>query len=490
MRQPRLSLSKSLFIRGLQCHKSLYLDRYHPELKDEVTEAQSRLFEVGSEVGLLARDLFPGGIEIPYEGYTLQEQIERTAAAMREGTVTIYEAAFEYNGLFMKADILNKGPRGWDLFEVKATSEVKDVHVHDVAYQYHVLTGAGVDVLSANVVHLNNQYVREGAIDVSNLFTIEDVTDPVKEREVFVASEIVRMRETLSGDAPRIDIDTYCDDPYPCDFQSHCWQHIPEDSVFDLRQRGARPFDLYRQGIILLEGVPLEMVSGSQLMQVEAFQGKKEYVNIEGVREFIDTLWYPLYFLDFETFMSAIPPFDGLRPYQQVPFQYSLHFIEREGADLGHYEFLAEPNVDPRPDLADKLLKEIPDNACIVAYNATFEITRLRELARFLPQYSMRLDAIIENIRDLMVPFRKGSIYHWQMKGSYSQKAVLPALVPQLSYEDMEVANGGMAMDAYARMCGCDDPDETANIRRALLDYCKLDTLGMVRILETLRRYE
>jgi hypothetical protein len=487
MRENRLGLSKSSFIKGIQCHKSLYLDRYHPELKDQISESQQRIFDNGKEVGRVARDLFPGGTEIVYEGFTHQEQIEKTGEEIRRGTTTIYEAAFEHDGVFMKADILHKGPRGWDLYEVKATTKVTDVHVDDVALQDYVLTGAGLDVSTANLVHLNNQYVRQGAIEVDGLFVSEEITEAVQDRQAFVVSEIARMREVLSGDTPPIDIGKYCGDPYPCDFHGHCWQHIPEESVFDLKQRGARPFELYGQGIVRLKDVPAEMVSGKQLVQLEAFLGQTEYVNSDEVKDFLDSLWYPLYFLDFETYATPIPAFDGLKPYQQVPFQYSLHYIEREGADLRHHEFLAEPNVDPRPELADRLLREIPKDACAIAYNAAFEIAKLRELAEFLPKCSMRLRTIIGNMRDLMAPFRQGSVYHWQMKGSYSQKAVLPALVPDLSYESMDVANGGMAMDAYANMCRCNDPAEIDRIRAALLEYCKLDTLGMVRILERLR---
>ena len=481
-------MSKSLFIRGLQCHKSLYLNRYHPELKDPISEGQQRVFDSGSEVGLLARDLFPGGTEIVYKGFTPQKQLEKTETEIRKGTATIYEAAFEHNGVFMKTDILHKGKKGWELYEVKATTEAKDVHISDVALQYYVLTGAGIDVSSVNLIHLNNQYVRNGAIEVDKLFVSENITEAVRDQQAIVVSEIARMREMLSGDTPpAIDIDKYCEDPYLCDFMGHCWQHIPEDSVFDLKQRGARPFDLYNQGIILMKDIPLDLVSGSQLMQLEAFLDRKELIDHDQVRAFLDSLWYPMYFLDFETYTTPIPAFDGLKPYQQVPFQYSLHYIERESADPGHHEFLAEPNVDPRPDLVDKLLREIPENACVIAYNATFEIGRLRELAEFLSKRSVAIRTIIGNMRDLMIPFRQGSIYHWRMKGSYSQKVVLPVLVPDLSYEGMEVANGGMAMDAYARMCRWNDPAEIARIRTALLEYCKLDTLGMVRILEKLQ---
>jgi hypothetical protein len=212
-----------------------------------------------------------------------------------------------------------------------------------------------------------------------------------------------------------------------------------------------------------------------------------EFIDYDNVRAFLDSLWYPLHFLDFETFTAAVPPFDGLKPYQQVPFQYSLHYIESEDKELCHHEYLAGPNIDPRYDLAEKLLNEIPVTACVLAFNASFEAARLRELADFLPQYKEKIGLILENMRDLAAPFRSRHVYHWRMKGSYSQKYVLPALVPELTYEGMEVAHGGQAMDAYAAMNTSQDAAEEERIRKALLEYCKLDTLGMVRILERLR---
>ena len=290
-----------------------------------------------------------------------------------------------------------------------------------------------------------------------------------------------------NGPVPAIDIGEQCDDPYECDFMGHCWQHIPEDSVFTLKRRGVNKFDLYRQGIVRLEQIPPDVLNDVQRMQVEFFLEKKETVNREAVREFLDSLWYPLYFLDFETFMSAVPPFDGTRPYQQIPYQYSIHFLVREGAELHHREFLAEPNVDPREELAGMLVAEIPDDACVLAYNASFETRILKGLAERLPQYAGTIESIVSNMRDLMAPFRRRDVYHWQMKGSHSQKAVLPALVPDLSYEGMEVADGEMAMNAYWAMCAAEDPSEVRRIRTSLLEYCKLDTLGMVRLLEKLR---
>lgn len=483
-------LSKSLFLRGLQCHKSLYLHKFHPELKDETSEPQESLYQSGTDVGVYARQLFPCGVEVPFEGMSIPEQIERTSVEIKNGANTIYEASFNHDDVFVKVDILHKDKDGWGIYEVKSSTSVKDVHINDAAVQYYTATGAGLNISKVAVVHINNQYVKDGEIAVNELFTVSDITETVREMQGFVNDELGKMREMLNCDTPQIDIGEHCSDPYDCDFHGHCWSHVPEDSVFSIRGRGVDRFDLYRQGIVRLKDVPLTMLSGKQRIQVEAALTKKNIFNRDGVKEFFNTLRYPLYFFDFETFMSPIPLFDGTRPYQQIPFQYSLFCQEKEGAELLHHEYLAQPKTDPREELIKKLLDEIPEGACVMAYNKTFEIMVLRSLSAWFPEYAERIEAIIANMVDLMVPFKNMDVYHYEMNGSYSIKAVLPVLVPELTYEGMEVGDGGMAMDAYARMCRSEDLEEVKQIRKALLEYCKLDTLAMVRILEKLKTTE
>lgn len=481
-------LSKTLVMKGLKCHKALYLHKFHPELQDEISDSKQARFDSGHEVGLLAWKLFPGGIDMSsHWELSLQDQIDLTTKEIDRGARILYEPAFRYDNLFVKVDILRKARRGWELYEVKGSTSLKDQYLDDVATQYFVLKGAGLHITKAFVVHLNNQYVRNGEVDPSELFVIEDVTKAVRDKQGFIADEISKMRKAIGNGTPKIDIGEHCSAPYDCDFLGHCWKHIPENSVFDLGRRGTNPFDLYRQGIVRMADVPPEALARRQRMQLEAYLGKTEHCDTEAVKEFLDSLWYPLYFLDFETSMIAIPPYEGTRPYQQIPFQYSLHTIERPKAKLRHYEFLAEPGTDPRAELARKLLNEIPQNACVLAYNAQFEVARLNDIAGWLPEYAERIKAIVNNIRDLMAPFSRRDVYHWQMDGSHSQKAVLPVLCPELSYEEMEVGDGNMAMSAYFKMCECQDPTELERIRKALLEYCKLDTLGMVRILERLK---
>lgn len=488
-KQANTYLSKSLFIRGLQCPKSLYLHKFHPELKDAISDAQEALFQSGFEVGDYAKRLFPGGTEIVYKKNNYDEQVELTRSDIEKGTTTIYEAAFSYDNIFIKADILHKGKAGWELYEVKSSSDVHEHHINDVSLQHYVITNSGLPVSKAYVVHVNNDYIRDGEIEVEKLFAVSDVTEKVLEKQDYVEDEINKMRTTLlKEEIPDIDIGEHCSKPYECNFGGHCWRHIPKEyPVFDLCGNGASTYDLYRQGILYLKDIPLDILPYGQRTQVEMFIKKGSIIDKAKIKEFLDTLWYPIYFLDFETlFMVPIPLFNNTHPYEKMAFQYSLHYIE-EGSELKHHEFLPSNGNDPREQLINKLMKEIPDKACVIAWNKTFEEGRLKEFKKWFPEYSEKIDLIISNMRDPMPLFRSKDIYYWQMNGSYSLKNVLPVLVSEMSYTDLEVSNGGMAANAYLEMIQTEDTIKREQIRQSLLKYCKLDTLAMVKILERLK---
>jgi hypothetical protein len=485
----RTGLSKGLYIRGLQCPKSLWLHKHAPELKDAVSEEQQAIFQSGSDVGELACELFPGGLLVPFEGLTVAEQIAKTARAMADGLEVIYEASFEHDGIFIKVDILRRGESGWEVYEVKGSTGVKDVHRDDVSLQLFVLKGAGIDVPKVCLVHIDNSYLRQGAVKVERLFVIADLTEMALERQEEVAAQVKVLRSMLTGATPEIAIGPQCSSPYGCDFQGHCWKDVPQDSVFDLAGRGIDKFKAYHDGLRSFEDLPLEGLNRSQRLQVEMHLAKGERIDREGIREFLDGLWYPLVHLDFETFISAIPLYDQTRPYQQVPFQYSIHIQREAGGSVEHFEYLAEPNVDPRPGLINGLLRTIPEEACVLAYFMAFEKSRLAELAEDFPIYSDRLIKLIGNVRDLIVPFRSRMAYRWSQHGSASIKKVLPAFVPELSYEGMAIANGGMAMQAYHTMCAEQNPQRLAELRGHLLDYCRLDTEAMVRLCEVLHKF-
>ncbi len=481
-------LSKSLILKGMQCPKALYLAKHPPAFAFPPRPYLEAKFRSGNQVGLLAQQLFPGGTEIPYDGLSVAEQVAQTRQLIDAGEQVIYEASFAFDGIFVKVDILVRDGDTWQIHEVKMGTSLKEVHCDDVAIQYYVLANCGLAISSAYLVHINNSYERQGQIDVQQLFAGEDVTDAAIARQAELPELIAELRHVLACIEPDIDIGLHCNDPYECDFIPYCWQRIPEDSIFDLKGRGIKKFDYYYRGILMLADVPLDELNAAQRNQVEATLNRQDSINPDGIREFLATLWYPLCHLDFETFDTPIPPFDGTRPYQKIPFQYSLHRQNRAGAEPVHSEYLVEPGHDPRRELAERLLAEIPADACVLTYNQAFEKGVLRNLAELFPDLADALNARVENVRDLMVPFRRRDVYRWQMRGSYSIKEVLPALVPDLSYDGMAVADGMAAMRAYHEMCALDNPVALAELRRGMLAYCCLDTLAMVRILGALEK--
>ncbi len=482
-------LSKSLFVRGVRCHKSLYLSKSSPELKDEISAQTQQNFEAGHAVGDLAQGLFPGGVLVPYEGLSHREQLDMTAALISQGCRTIYEAAFSYDDIFIKADILNLTDDGWDMYEVKASTGVKAYHQDELSLQYHVMKGAGLPLSRVFLVHVNNQYVRQGPIDVDNLFHKHDITASARDKQVFIQEEIKRQRAMLQGAEPVIDIGRQCQEPYKCDFIGHCWSHIPSPSVFNYRGMGKPDsFALYRQGIIKMEDVSPDLLNWRQKLQHAGTLYQKSHIDVEAVRTFTQSLWYPLCFMDFETtYKNPIPLYDDTRPYQQVPFQFSLHVIREAGGELEHHEFLADGSENPQKEFIERLLSVIPRDACILAWNKGFEVGRLREVAATFPEKKGDIDGLIENTCDLMTPFKNKSIYHWRFNGSYSIKDVLPALVPELSYDTLDISDGEAASTAWVQMIQSGDEKQQATIRKQLLQYCHLDTLAMVRILESMK---
>lgn len=277
-------LSKSRFIKGLQCHKALWLLTHNPELQDEVSVSQQAVFAAGTDVGILAQNLHPGGVEIPFEGLSVPEQLAMTQEEIKKGTKTIYEAAFSFDNVFVKVDILHKGQNGWELYEVKGATEAKEVYLNDIAVQYYVASGAGLKIKKAALVHIDNSYVREGEIDVQGLFAVQNVTKTILDRQPFVVKELKAMRSMLKKDKPAIDIGPHCSEPYECSFQGHCWSHIPSPSVFDFADIGKPDgFEYYKQGIVKMKDVPRDALGWRQQLQFDGTLHRKNVLDTNAI---------------------------------------------------------------------------------------------------------------------------------------------------------------------------------------------------------------
>jgi hypothetical protein len=495
-------LSKSKYTNFRKCPKCLWLGTYKP--KEQVIDPSTQArFDAGTIVGDLAKGLFG-----PYTDVTTKTpdgkpdtkvMQARTQQCLNDGTENICEAAFSYQGCYCAVDILRKTDNGYAIYEVKSsTSADKEVYAQDVALQKWVLTQCGLRVTGTYLVCLNKQYVRQGAVDIQQLFSINDISQAVEEEYPKVADNVKEAIAVLSNtDEPDITLGDYCHKPYGCGFMSYCMRQcgIPdnEPTVFDL-YRGLfdKQLEHVHNGIVTFPDIVRSGIhlTPMQKIQVDCTTQGTTHIDKAALREFLSTLDYPIYHLDFETMQPAVPPFDGTHPFQQIPFQYSLH-IEHADGRLEHREFLGDSVNDPRRALAEQLCRDIPQNACVTAYNKKFECDRLNELAKAFPDLSAHLSNISDHIIDLLPPFQSGYCYYPAMGGGFSIKAVLPALFPndpELDYHNLEgsVHNGGEAMDIYPRIADM-LPDEQASVRESLLRYCELDTYAMVKVLAKLR---
>jgi len=491
-----MNLSKSLYTRGLQCVKSLWLKKYNRDVLTPPDASTEAIFETGNLVGDLACQLFPNGVEISYEGTTFEDKIVMTQDLINQGIKHIYEATFKFEGILVMVDILTIENDIVTINEVKSSTEVKDVYVDDASIQYYVLNGLGYEVKRVNIIHINNTYVRGDALEIDKLFSIVDVTHEVLEKQCNIPSHLKEFKKYLDDkeNEPCIDIGKHCSDPYECDAMEYCWskqKQIPAYSIFNLsRLKSEKKFELYKNGILHFHQITdISSFSLSQQIQITSELQQKEIINQEAIQSFLSTLTYPVYHLDFETFQQPVPLWKGINPFMQIPFQYSIH-IDYGNGRVEHKEFLGDENSDPREALAKQLVEDIPLHVTVLAYNMGFEKGVIRKLSESFPALHVKLMSIHDNIKDLMTPFQTKDYYHPNMKGSYSIKQVLPSLVPEMekAYKELSlVHHGGEAMQTFANLPKMDEKTREA-YRKALLEYCKLDTLAMVKVLEKLKK--
>lgn len=491
-RWPFMNLSKSQYCEAVQCPKMLWLKRFREDEFDSSCMNPSVL-ETGIEVGELARGLFGAYETVPY-AKDYGKMLNHTKRLLEQGVPVIAEASFSYEGLFCRVDILkNLGNKEVEIYEVKSSTEVKDIYLEDAAYQLYILTMLGIQVKKVCLVYVNNRYVRHGEIDLSQLFTIKDITETALRHHDKVQNRIASLNEYMKqSEEPKDDIGEHCFTPYECGFFKYCTRHLPHPNIFDITNlTKKRKFEYYREGATSFEKLhDTDGLNRAHHLQIEhELYPVKPHIESYKIRKFLNTLSFPLYFLDFETFNPAIPMYDNSRPYEQITFQYSLHIMEREGGELKHKDYLGNPSQDPRRELAERLVQDIPLNVCTIAYNMKFEKARLKEMAALFPDLADHLMNIYDNIKDIMEPFQSKLYYVREMEGSYSIKKVLPALFPNepsLNYENLEgVHNGEEALSAFKKMAEM-KPDEAAVCRKNLLKYCELDTFAMVKIWERL----
>lgn len=423
--------------------------------------------------------------------------IEKTQELLKNKPNIITEASFNYDKNFCSVDILKNDIDGVEIYEVKSSTKVHDIYIDDVSYQYYVLTSLGYNVKKACLVHINSEYVREKDLELNKLLKIEDITEIAISKKEEIQLNIKEfnkfMEEHNEENEPDIDISPKCKNPYLCDFWKYCTRNLPKPNIFDVSILGNKAqkikFEKYYEGKVSFEDLQYENFSDRALEQINfELYNLEPKIDKEAIKNILKSLKYPLYFIDYESYQTAIPEVIGTKPYQQLPFQYSLHIIKEEGAPIEHKEFLAEiDDKDFIRHFAESMIKDIPENGSVIIYNKSFEPARNREIARMYPDLNNELERINNNIVDFMIPFKQRKYYTKEMHGSASIKAVLPALYPNdedLNYYNLPlVHNGEEASEAFLNLKN-KTKEEQEKIRHGLLVYCELDTYAMVKIWE------
>lgn len=476
----RFGLSKSRITAFEQCPKRLWLSIHRPEVGEQAEGDEAR-FATGHAVGEMACALHPGGFMVEANP-SLSAALATTASLTSGGHPgPIFEATFEHDGVLVRVDVLERlVSGGWAAAEVKSSGSVKDYHRGDLATQIWVMRGAGIDLKRAAIRHIDTSFVltREG--DFAGLFKDADLLVELKDAVATRSATVTEARTVLSGTEPEREIGDHCTSPFSCEFTAYCSRDLPPGPdwpVTVLPNGGGKRW--LAKGIEDLLDLAEDDLNARHARILAATRDNRPFHDAKGARKAMAGWAWPRAWLDFETVGPAIPRWIGTRPFQQIPFQFSLH-LERRGGRITHHEFLSCDGSDPRRACAEALVATIPARATIIAYNASFERRVLRDLAANFPDLSAALEAMAEATVDLL-PVAREHWYHRDQRGSWSIKAVLPTIAAELDYGALEVKDGGDAQMAWFEAAdpGC-DPLRREALEKALKAYCARDTWAMI----------
>ncbi|MGA9796689.1 MAG: DUF2779 domain-containing protein [Rhizomicrobium sp.] len=482
-------ITKSDYLAGLQCPLRLWSRHHAPIPYEERVETSA--MRTGTDIGLLAHRLFSGGVLVEARPWARAEAVAETNGLLADRNVpAIFEGGFLYDGLHVRVDILKRKPSGaFALYEVKGTGSVKEQHIPDLAFQVHVARRSGLEIDEAGIIHIDTNYVLGDELDVTGLFTISNETANVEKYLGSIDGSIADQKATLAGDAPVLEPGGHCHSPYQCEFWERCTAEKPDDWIFYLpRLRADRYEVLCQRGIESIREIPDEFpLSELQVRIREVLRTRRPYIGPD-LSEVLAEVSQPLAYLDFETVNPGVPLWQGTRPFQRIPFQWSLH--RTTGPEtVTHAEFLADGNADPRRAFAESLAEQLgTSEERIIVYNAAFEGSVLRDMANLYTDLAPKLLSIKERLWDLL-PVVRNNVYYLEFEGSFSIKAVAPALTPEVSYAALDgIAEGSAASDAFVRIAKSEFFEgETENdLHSSLLSYCRVDTFAIMKVLGVL----
>ena len=481
-------LSKTDFMLAEDCVKALWLKKNRKDLDEEIDTEQQKIMSTGNQVQELARAYFPNGVMVPADNWDVINGSEITKELAQKHDV-LYEAfARMDNGAFCRIDILKRNKKAWDLIEIKATNRVKEEHFPDLAFQKYVFENAGYPVKECYVLHLNKDYKKHGKINVKKLFKLEKVSEDVKEYEI---NTPVKVEQYMKFQQQKSELSVLlhkgCLD---CKYFYYCGKNLPSYSIFNLLNKREADVFYAETGKFEIKDLPASVCKNKfQLIEREAFLTGQVHVEKEEIKKWLKKLKYPLYYLDYETVMEAIPRFDDAWPYEQVPFQFSLHIQQKKDGPVKHVSFLHKEKSDPRRALAEFLVKNCGDKGSVIVYFEDFEKTRNKELADLFPDLHDQIIAINDRVVDLLEPFDYRYLYSPKQVSSASIKKVLPAFT-DLSYQNLGIHDGSEAAARYELFLnGKLSKKEEQTLFDDLEKYCGQDTYAMVLLINILYKY-
>jgi len=487
------TITKSKYINGVQCPAFLWLEMNVPEKIAEPNSAVIHRMEQGTLAGELATKIFPDGINIPAKNF--KENLKKTQELLKKRK-PLFEAGFNFEtedgNIYARIDILRPaGKDKWDIIEVKSGTKIKGINLHDVSFQKYVCEKCGLKINKCILCHVNNEYVKQGEIKPEELFVLEEVDEQVDDLHDGVEDKIKKLFEVINlPQCPKVTCQDILNTEYSNVAIDEFYDSLPEENVFQLyRIFTKKAVELYEKGIIQIKDIPANFrLNDKQKIQKNCCDGKCSHVDKKEIGNFLKKLKYPLYYLDFETYNTIIPMFDGTKPYQQIPFQFSLHIVEERSAKPKHISFLADGASDPRPEFIKALKNNLGDEGSIVVFNESFEKRIIKDCCECFPLFAEWGEGVLSRIVDLLKPFRDFHFYHPNQKGSASIKNVLPIFSQDVNYKDLLIQNGEDASLSYLRshVLGDASPEEKAKIRKALEKYCELDTYAEIVLVDGL----